>query len=126
MSNIKKACLKLVWKEEIKVVQLFLKLFINIEQVIQIALQKANNHIRKNKLNILKKITQNMSKKVCQKLVWKEEKEEVQLLLNLFINIEQVIQRVLKKKNYQQKNVQNMDHININEIKIIIIYIIFL
>jgi len=77
-------------------------------------------------LNILKKITQNMSKKVCQKLVWKEEKEEVQLLLNLFINIEQVIQRVLKKKNYQQKNVQNMDHININEIKIIIIYIIFL
>ena len=67
-----------------------------------------------------------MSKKVCQKLVWKEEKEEVQLLLNLFINIEQVIQRVLKKKNYQQKNVQNMDHININDIKIIIIYIIFL
>ena len=126
MNNIKKACLKLVWKEEIKVVQLLLKIFINIEQIIRIALQKANNHIRKNKLNIHKKITLNMSKKVCQKLVWKEEKEEVQLLLNLFINIEQVIQRVLKKKNYQQKNVQNMDHININEIKIIIIYIIFL
>jgi hypothetical protein len=71
--------------------------------------------------------------------VWKEEKEVVQLSLNLFINIEQVIQRLLKKRNYQKINVQNvvqlmnpihhvvdMDHININEIKIIIIYIIFL
>ena len=71
--------------------------------------------------------------------MWKEEKEVVQLSLNLFINIEQVIQRLLKKRNYQKINVQNvvqlmnpihhvvdMDHININEIKIIIIYIIFL